>query len=113
MSVWLVKTAEPDAEVKGIYISADAVAMAHEGAWVWRGKFGTNDAGLYASEHELEGPWPTLEEEPLMALHRYLFPERYDSSIDVYQWHAGTIEDVAAMVERALKGHPRAKLWAT
>ena len=42
----------------------------------------------------------------LRAMHRYLFPERYEGSDyeegDCYQWHAGTIEDVASMLNRAL-----------
>ena len=28
----------------------------------------------------------------------------------MYEWHAGTIEDVAAMLERALVNDPRAEL---
>lgn len=43
----------------------------------------------------------------LSSLHRYLFPERYDPHADLYAWHAGTIEDVAAMIERALPDAPR------
>jgi hypothetical protein len=47
----------------------------------------------------------------LLQLHRYLFPERYDD-VATYEWHAGTIEDVAAMLERALAGEPDAQLSA-
>lgn len=116
MSVWIVTTPEPDSRVVGLYVSWDAVKMKLPLDWEPSGE-GTGMTALaperyYAAEHELQGEWPTLDEEPIMALHRYLFPERYDASIDTYQWHAGTIEDVAGMIERALKGHPRAKLWA-
>jgi hypothetical protein len=50
-----------------------------------------------------------LEPEALLALHRYLFPERYEG-VPMYEWHAGTIEDVAAMLEAALVNDPRAEL---
>ncbi len=39
-------------------------------------------------------------------VHRYLFPERY-AAVPTYEWHAGTIEDVAQRIERALPGAPR------
>jgi transcriptional regulator with XRE-family HTH domain len=52
---------------------------------------------------------PEGAERALLALHRYLFPERYED-VPTYEWHAGTIEDVAAMLERALVNHPQAKL---
>lgn len=41
----------------------------------------------------------------LEELHRYLFPERY-SVVPTYQWHAGTIEDVARRIEGALPDAP-------
>lgn len=41
----------------------------------------------------------------LEELHRYLFPERYET-VPVYEWHAGTIEDVARQVEQALPDAP-------
>jgi hypothetical protein len=43
----------------------------------------------------------------LVDLHRYLFPDRYDENAELYDWHAGTIEDVAAKLERALPNAPR------
>ena len=45
----------------------------------------------------------------LLALHRYLFPERY-AEVPTYEWHAGTIEEVAEILERALANHPDARL---
>lgn len=39
----------------------------------------------------------------LRELHAYLFPERYDEDAPLYEWHAGTIEDVAAIIERRMK----------
>jgi hypothetical protein len=53
-----------------------------------------------------------LQPDTLLALHRYLFPERYED-VPMYEWHAGTIEDVAAMIERALVNDPRAELSPT
>jgi hypothetical protein len=44
-------------------------------------------------------------QETLEALHRYLFPERY-SAVPTYEWHAGTIEDVAERIELALPNAP-------
>jgi hypothetical protein len=41
----------------------------------------------------------------LERMHHYLFPERY-ASVPMYQWHAGTIEDVAQQIERALPHAP-------
>ena len=52
---------------------------------------------------------PRGAERALLSLHRYLFPERYED-VPTYEWHAGTIEDVAAMLERALVNDPRAEL---
>lgn len=52
---------------------------------------------------------PQGAERALLALHRYLFPERYED-VPTYEWHAGTIEDVAAMLEQALVNDPRAEL---
>ncbi|HWJ51510.1 MAG TPA: helix-turn-helix domain-containing protein [Solirubrobacteraceae bacterium] len=52
---------------------------------------------------------PDVAERALLALHRYLYPERYGDVPD-YEWHAGTIEDVAAMIEQALVNDPRAEL---
>lgn len=43
----------------------------------------------------------------LLELHRYLFPERYDEDAPLYEWHAGTIDDVARRLERALPDAPR------
>jgi transcriptional regulator with XRE-family HTH domain len=54
-------------------------------------------------------PAPEGAERALLALHRYLFPERYED-VPMYEWHAGTIEDVAAMLEQALANDPRAEL---
>jgi hypothetical protein len=53
-----------------------------------------------------------LQPDTLLAPHRYLFPERYED-VRLYQWHAGTIEDVAAMLQRALVNDPRAQLSQT
>jgi hypothetical protein len=44
-------------------------------------------------------------------LHRYLFPERY-AAVPMYEWHAGTIDDVAERVERALPNAPAAQTGA-
>ena len=44
-------------------------------------------------------------------LHRYLLPERY-ADVPMYEWHAGTIEDVAARLERALPNAPAAATGA-
>lgn len=41
---------------------------------------------------------------PLRQLHEHLFPERYIGG-DTYEWHAGTIEDVAAMIDRLATEH--------
>lgn len=43
----------------------------------------------------------------LEELHRYLFPERY-GAIALYEWHAGTITDVANRIDRALPDAPGA-----
>jgi len=58
--------------------------------------------------HEVEDH---LDSQPdtLLAIHRYLFPERY-ASVPTYEWHAGTVEEVAAMIEGALANDPRARL---
>lgn len=48
-------------------------------------------------------------ERDLLSIHRYLFPERYED-VPTHEWHAGTIEDVAAMLERSLVNDPRAEL---
>lgn len=46
----------------------------------------------------------------LLEIHRGLFPENYDASIEEpSQWDAGTIEWVAADIEAALRGHPSAR----
>ena len=50
-----------------------------------------------------------IQSDVLLDLHRYLFAACYED-VPAYQWHAGTIEDVAAMLERALVNHPHAKL---
>lgn len=52
---------------------------------------------------------PEGAERALLALHRHLFPERYED-VPMYEWHAGTIENVAAMLEAALVNDPRAEL---
>jgi hypothetical protein len=65
----------------------------------------------------------TSAADALLDIHRYLFPERYSDvergigsdpepnpDAEPYQWHAGTIEDVARMLEIALAGEPRARL---
>ena len=52
---------------------------------------------------------PQGAERALLALHRYLFPERYEDA-PRYEWHAGTIMDVVAMLEEALVNDPRAEL---
>lgn len=54
---------------------------------------------------------PQTPPDALLALHRYLFPERYDD-VPLYEWHAGTIADVAAMLEEALVDAPRVELSA-
>lgn len=46
-------------------------------------------------------------QQALEELHGYLFPERY-APVTVYQWHAGTIEDVTQRIERALPDAPTA-----
>lgn len=48
-------------------------------------------------------------ERALLDIHRYLFPERYED-VPMYEWTAGTIEDVAGMLERSLVNDPRAQL---
>jgi hypothetical protein len=48
----------------------------------------------------------------LEGLHRYLFPERY-AAVAMYEWHAGTLEDVAARLELALPHAPGAQAHAT
>ncbi len=45
-------------------------------------------------------------QQALEGLHRYLFPERY-TAVAMYEWHAGTIEDVAERIELALPNAPR------
>jgi len=50
-----------------------------------------------------------FQPDALLTLHRYMFPERYED-VPTYEWRAGTIEDVAEMLERALVNDPRAKL---
>jgi hypothetical protein len=47
-------------------------------------------------------------QETLEALHRYLFPERY-AAVPMYEWTAGTIEDVAERIELALPNAPGAR----
>ncbi len=48
-------------------------------------------------------------EAALLALHRYLYPERYED-VPTHVWDAGTIVEVADMLERALANHPNAQL---
>lgn len=45
----------------------------------------------------------------LLALHRYLYPERY-ADVPTHVWDAGTIVEVAEMIERALAKHPDVRL---
>lgn len=45
----------------------------------------------------------------LLVLHRYLFPERYED-VPTYQWHSGTLPEVAEILEGALANDPRAEL---
>jgi hypothetical protein len=49
--------------------------------------------------------------EALERMHRNLYPEQYEPGTDTYQWHAGTIEDVAGILNDALghdsEGRPR------
>jgi fido (protein-threonine AMPylation protein) len=52
---------------------------------------------------------PLTPPDALLAIHRYLFPERYEDA-PMYEWHAGTIEEVSAMLEEALVNDPRAEL---
>lgn len=49
------------------------------------------------------------ESSALLALHRYLYPERY-ADVPTHVWDAGTIVEVAEMIERALANHPDARL---
>jgi hypothetical protein len=44
-------------------------------------------------------------QQALEALHRYLFPERY-ACVAMYEWHSGTIDDVARRIEQALPQAP-------
>jgi transcriptional regulator with XRE-family HTH domain len=62
-------------------------------------------------DQEPERPSGQDAEASLLALHHHLFPERYDD-VSTYEWHAGTIEEVAAILERALTGNPDARLAA-
>lgn len=62
-------------------------------------------------DQEPERPSGQDAEASLFALHHHLFPERYDD-VSTYEWHAGTIEEVAAILERALTGNPDARLAA-
>lgn len=48
-------------------------------------------------------------EAALLALHRYLYPERY-KDVPTHVWDAGTIVEVADMLESALASHPDAHL---
>lgn len=65
---------------------------------------------IAATERQcLTAPSESKAQQALLALHRYLFPERYDE-VETYEWHAGTIEDVAEILERALADDPRAEL---
>ena len=45
---------------------------------------------------------PCPHREALEDMHRYLYPELHEVRTEVYQWHAGTIEDVAGILNRAL-----------
>lgn len=45
---------------------------------------------------------PCPHREALERMHRNLYPERYTPGEPTYEWHAGTIEDVAAILNEAL-----------
>lgn len=38
----------------------------------------------------------------LKRMHRALYPELHDKRREVYQWHAGTVEEVASILNDAL-----------
>lgn len=68
-------------------------------------------ARLAAGDRE-PGPEPSSTQDAeaaLLALHRYLYPERYED-VPIHVWDAGTIVEVADMLERALARHPHAQL---
>jgi hypothetical protein len=58
--------------------------------------------------HEVEDRLD-CQPDTLLAIHRYLFPERY-ANVPTFQWQAGTIEEVANLIEGALANDPRAHL---
>lgn len=62
---------------------------------------GLLNAGLPVSGTDNDGPCQ-VGDSALRELHAYLFPERYDPDCPIYEWHAGTIEDVAEIVERRM-----------
>jgi hypothetical protein len=64
-----------------------------------RSRLGATSTLLNPSDM-VQPPCPHLE--TLREMHRYLFPELHDTREPVYQWHAGTIEDVASILNRAL-----------
>jgi hypothetical protein len=69
-------------------------------------------AGLIAHVQTLEELYRAHPaQRALERLHPYLFPERY-ANVPMYQWHAGTIEDVAERIERALPEAPAAQTSA-
>ena len=49
------------------------------------------------------------EQDFALSLHRFLFPERYES-VPTCEWDSETIEEIAQIVERKLKDNPAAKL---
>jgi len=58
---------------------------------------------------ESDSPSHDANAAALLALHRYLYPERY-ADVPTHVWDAGTIVEVAEMIERALAHHPDARL---
>lgn len=69
-------------------------------------------AGLTAHLRALEDLYRAHPaQRTLEGLHRYLFPERY-AQVPMYEWHAGTIEDVAERIEQALPQAPAAQTRA-
>jgi hypothetical protein len=62
-------------------------------------------------DHPADGRTVGSADAALLALHRYLYPERYED-VPTHVWDAGTIVEVAGMIERALANHPDARVEA-